>query len=340
LDNGSRHSNSSQSEVSRARQEPIRRIRPEYLRRSTGAKRRKLLSKGLAVVRKVRAADRKDILEISSKTWGGHDYLPFVLDEWLKNPKCHTYGVEVDSQLVAIGNLRLVDRNRTGWMEGLRVHPDYRKRGYADMLTHNFLNLGSALKVQQLRYTTGGNNRISLKLARKTGFKRKLKMTTFWHENLDKTLKPTRLSSSVTEITPLEAHKLLRTNKPLVPYNILIYDWKAINGTLQAFKEIGKDHIFYSTMKRDKLEALSFGHERPDSDRHRWSFTVYAPSEKELITHFRTHVNNARVNKDITATVCTCPTQFETVFKEHEQVPKPNWKMQLILLEKQMHTVL
>jgi len=195
-----------------------------------------------AMVRKVRASDRKDILEISSKIWGGHDYLPSVIDEWLKNTKCHTYGVEVDDRLVAIGNLRLVDRNRTGWMEGLRVHPDYRKRGYADMLTQHFLNLGLTLQVRQLRYTTGGNNRISLKLARKTGFKRMFKMTAFWHESLDKTLKPTRARSSMAEVTPWEAHKLLETNMPLVPHNVLIYDWKAINGTLRGFKEIGKEH--------------------------------------------------------------------------------------------------
>jgi GNAT superfamily N-acetyltransferase len=296
------------------------------------------LSEGLAVVRKVRASDRQDILEISSKIWGGHDYLPSVIDEWLKNPKCHAYGVEVDGRLVAIGNLRLVDRNGTGWMEGLRVHSDYRKRGYADMLTRNFLNLGLALKVRQLRYTTGGNNRISLKLARKAGFKRMLKMTAFWHENLDKNLKPTKPRSSVVDITPLEAHKLLGTNRSLVPHNVLIYDWKAVNGTLQGFKEIGKEQTFYSAERKDKLKALSLGHARSDSDYHRWSFTVYALREREFMTHFRHHANNA-LSQGITATVCTCPTQFESVFKEHKQVPKPAWKMQLILLEKPMHPV-
>ena len=96
----------------------------------------------------MRASDRQDVLDISSKIWGGHDYLPSVIDEWPKNPKCHTYGVEVDRRLVGIGNLRLVDRNATGWMEGLRVHPDYRKRGYAEVLTQSFLDLGRTLNVR------------------------------------------------------------------------------------------------------------------------------------------------------------------------------------------------
>lgn len=92
-----------------------------------------------AVVRKVRASDRQDVLDISSKIWGGHDYLPSVIDEWPKNPKCHTYGVEVDRRLAAIGNLRLVDRNATGWMEGLRVHPTTGKGATQKCLHRVFL---------------------------------------------------------------------------------------------------------------------------------------------------------------------------------------------------------
>lgn len=288
-----------------------------------------------ALVRKVCASDRQDILDISSKIWGGHDYLPSVIDEWLKNPSCYTYGVEADRRLVAIGNLRLVDRNATGWMEGLRVHPDYQKRGYADMLTQHFLNLGRTLNVGQLRYTTGGNNRVSLKLAKKAGFKRILKMSALWYENLDKTPKPKKARRSIAEATPQEAHELLKTNHSLVPQNILIYDWKAINGTLQGFREIGKDHAFYITKKRDRLEAFSLGHARPDSDHSRWSFTIYALQERELTAHFRHHTNTA-LSKGINATVCTCPTQFESIFKEHLEIPKFAWKMQLILLEKHL----
>jgi hypothetical protein len=213
--------------------------------------------------------------------------------------------------------------------------PDYRKRGYAEMLTQSFLDLGRTLNVRQLRYTTGQYNRVSLKLARKAGFKRMFKMSAFWHENLDKTLKLKKASRSITNVTPQEAHELLKTNLSLVQHNILTYDWKAINGTLQGFKEIGKDHDFYCTKRKSKLQALSFGHARPDSDHGRWSFTIYALYERELIVHFRYHLN-AALSKGIKATVCTCPTQFENIFKEHERTPKFMWKMRFILLEKQI----
>lgn len=290
-----------------------------------------------AIVQKVRTSDRQDILEISSHIWDGHDYIPSVLDEWLKNPKCHTYGVEADNRLVTIGNLRLTDRNQTGWMEGLRVHPDYRKRGYADMLTKHFLELGSALKVRQLRYTTGANNRVSLRLARKAGFKRIFKMTAVWYENLNETtMMPTRTSRSMNEITPKQAYELSKTNVSLIPQNVLIYDWKAINATLQGFKEIGRTHTFYATKKNHKLQALSFGHERRDFNDSHWTFTVYAFNEEQFAKHFCHHLNIA-LGKRVNTTVCTCPITFESLFKEHTRVPKPAWKLQLIMLEKKMH---
>jgi RimJ/RimL family protein N-acetyltransferase len=287
-----------------------------------------------AVVRRVRVSDREDIFQISSKVWGGHDYLPFVFDEWLASPKCHTYGVEVEGRIVAVANLRLVDGKKTGWMEGLRVHPDCRRRGYADMLTRHFVELGEELKVQRLRYSTGGNNRASVKLAKKAGFKRLFKLSAFWHDDLNTTARSKPPSRVITEATPQEAYELSRTLQALAPHGILVYDWKAIDGTLRGFKEVAKDHTFYVSKKKGKLTAFSFGHLRSD-DQGRWSFTVYALDQESFQRHFQKHTN-AALNAGLSATVCTCQTQFENTLKEHEELPKYRWKMQLILFEKQM----
>lgn len=287
------------------------------------------------VVQRVHASDREEIIEISSKVWGGHDYLPSVFDEWLASPKCHTYGVKVDGRIVAVANLRLVDGKKTGWMEGLRVHPDYRRRGYADLLTWHFVSLGEELKVQRLRYTTGGNNRASVKLAKKAGFKKLFKLSAFWHDNLSTTARSKLPSRVITEATPQEAYEFSRTCQSLVPHNILVYDWKAVDGTLRGFKEVAKDHTFYVSEKRGKLTAFSFGHLRPESDQGRWSFTVYASDPDSFLRHFHHHINTA-LDTGLKATVCTCQTQFESTLKELEELPKHRWKIQLILFEKQM----
>lgn len=291
------------------------------------------MEKTPAKIRKITSSDLKDILEISSKIWGGHDYLPSVIDEWLTDPKCHTYGVETDGRIVAVGNLRLVDRGKTGWMEGLRVHVDYRRKGYADMLTQHFISLGETLKVKRLRYTTGGNNRASIKLAKTAGLKRLFKMSVFWHENLKTIEDTTHIRTTVREATPSEANEIHKTNPDLVPHNILIYDWKAVEGTHAGFKEVGKDHKFYVRKKADELKSFSLGHARRDPESQWWSFTIYASDTNEFAAHFKNHLKIA-LDKGFNATVCTAPTQFEKVFKE-QKVPKLRWKMQLIMFEKQ-----
>ena len=287
-----------------------------------------------AKVRKIHSSDREDILEISSKIWGGHDYLPSVIDEWLADPKCHTYGVEADDRIVAVGNLRLVDRGKTGWMEGLRVHVDYRRKGYADMLTQHLLSLGETLKVKRLRYTTGGNNRASIKLARMAGFNRLFKMSVFWHENLKTIAETAHIRTTVRETTPSEANEIPRANPDLIPHGILIYDWKALDGTFTGFKEIGKDHKFYVRKNPDTLKSFSLGHARREPETQWWSFTIYASDRNEFVAHFKNHLKIA-LDMSLNATVCTMQTQFEKAF-EAQKVPKLRWKMRLLLFEKQM----
>jgi N-acetylglutamate synthase-like GNAT family acetyltransferase len=121
-------------------------------------------------VRKVSTSDHNDILEISRHIWEGNDYLPTVIDEWLSDQNSHTYGVEADSHLVALANLRLIENGRTGWMEGLRVHPDYRGKGFADILTKHLLKKAEKLGVERLRHTTSTQNHASMRLAEKYGF--------------------------------------------------------------------------------------------------------------------------------------------------------------------------
>ena len=283
-------------------------------------------------IRRILKSDRGDILEISSKIWSGHDYLPSVIDEWLADPTCHTYGVEVEGRLVAIGNLRLVDRGKTGWMEGLRVHADHRKKGYAKMLTQHFLRIGEDLGVKRLRYTTGSNNRASIKLANMAGFKQLFRMGIFWHENLKATSKNAHVRTTVREATASEIKEIQENNPDLVPQSVLIYDWKAVEGTASGMRQIGKDHRFYVRKNTEDPKSFSFGHAREDMESRWWSFTIYSSNAREFAAHFKNHLKMA-LEIGLDATVCTVSTQFEKAFKT-QHMPRPRWNLQLILFEK------
>lgn len=284
-------------------------------------------------IRKILASDREDVLEIVRQIWGGQGYLPSVFDEWLRDPRCHTFGVEADSRIVAVGNLRLVERGKTGWMEGLRVHPEYRKKGFARMLTNHLVSLGDSLGVQRLRYTTGSNNRASLKLAKEAGFARILKMRIYWYQNI-KAPKGSKLTRPpLKEFAPKAAYNSSRSNPALIPRNVLVYDWKALDSTLQAFTEIGKTHSIYASERKMKLESLSFGYKRLGSDYKSWNFTLYASNPKSFLSQFLNHATTASDN-GLTSMAFTFKPKFQEALQTSKLAPKPAYKLHVILLEK------
>jgi len=242
-------------------------------------------------VRRIRSSDRGDVLDISRHVWEGHDYLPSVFEPWLNDENSCFYGVEVDGRVVAVANLHLVEVGRTGWMEGLRVHPDYRGRGYANELTRFLMCKAEDMEVQRLRYTTGDNNAASLRLASMAGFQRLLEKTVFW---CIKPKKASQLRDSlpIAETAPERVCELLRTNPNLIPHGVLIYDWKALDSTPASFKEIGQTHKFYVALRQGKLDSLSFGHSRQDTEKG-WGFTIYASDSAGFLAQISLNMTRA-----------------------------------------------
>ncbi len=124
------------------------------------------------MIRKARLSDFESIEEMGKMIWEGHDYLPSVFHEWLKDG--NLFVIDVDGKAVATAKLTLLPC-RVGWMEGLRVHPSYRGRGYANKL-HDFLisygkELSSKGVISSLMYATHVRNEASIHLAHKRGFK-------------------------------------------------------------------------------------------------------------------------------------------------------------------------
>ena len=152
--------------------------------------------------------------EISRHIWDGHDYLASVIVDWLKDSNSYMYGVEVDGRLVAVANLRLVDSGNTGWMEGLRVHPDFRGRGFAHVLTRQLIEKAEELGVVRLRHTTSSDNEASLKLAQEYGFVRAFEMNVFWRPT-PQALPPAASHQAINASSSNDAYTLLQTNPHL-----------------------------------------------------------------------------------------------------------------------------
>lgn len=285
-------------------------------------------------IRRLLDSDRDDIIEISRHIWDGHDYLLCVAEKWLQDRNCHFYGVEVDGHIVAVGNLRLIEDGKTGWMEGLRVHPDHRGKGLANEITQYLVNEAERLGVQRLRYTTANRNAASLKLAKMAGLLRMLEMAVFWHLNPEQ-MPSTKRHPRFKKSSPEEVNNLLETDSTIVPCGILIYDWKALDISLPNLEVVGETHEFNVARKKEKLDSLSFGYLRPDPEQTLWSFTIYATDLNSFLSQFFYNVKRAS-ELGIKPVVCTFETRFEKQLKGLPWSSKEHWGTRLILLEKQL----
>jgi len=286
-----------------------------------------------AQIRKVLSEDRDQILEISRHIWEGHDYLPFVFDEWLKDPACSTHGVVIKDRVVAVANLRIIENGRTGWMEGLRVHPDFRRKGFADALTEHVVRMGGQLGVQRLRYTTSTENEASLKLAEKYGFSKILEMSVSRHPNPIMSPPPQKIY--VRESDPQEVYRLLKGNPSIIPHRILIYDWKARDANLENFKTLGAFHSFYVASRTQGPNSLSLGYLRKRPEQPRWTFTIFAADEEGFLAHLYHNISIA-LQQGKTPIMGTHDIIFEKNLQSLGWATDEFWGTRLVLLERSL----
>ncbi|MFW9767854.1 MAG: GNAT family N-acetyltransferase, partial [Candidatus Thorarchaeota archaeon] len=228
----------------------------------------------MSKIRPLRPSDREDILEIARHIWEGHDYIPYLFDTWLNDKHSYTAAIEQEGHVVALANLRVIENGKTGWMEGLRVHPDHRGRGFARLLTQHVIQMAKGIPVERVRYTTAADNESSLHLGESVGMRRKFDLAVHWQDIEDETSLTTSRNPvrkmSVGEIYP---HIL---NAELFPHNVIIYDWKALDVTRESLESIGKYARFWTQTREDEIVSFSLGLTREDQSGTHWSFSIYA----------------------------------------------------------------
>lgn len=124
------------------------------------------------LIRLARLKDKPFIEEIAKLTWEGEDYLARVFESWLKDG--NFYVLELEGKVIGTAKLTILP-DKVGWLEGLRVHPNYQKRGFGRVL-HNFMlcrgkELAEERIINALEFSTYFLNKESIAMAKKDGFK-------------------------------------------------------------------------------------------------------------------------------------------------------------------------
>jgi len=283
-------------------------------------------------IRPLRDSDREDVLEIARHTWDGHDYLPYFFDAWLTDRNSHTAAIERGGHVVALANLRVIENGRTGWMEGLRVHPDYRGQGLASILTHHVVKLAREIPVERIRYTTAVGNESSLHLGTTIGMRRKFDLAVHWQDRLDEV----SWSTSVSPIMEASAKNLYPSlaEARLLPHNVVVYDWKALDLSPEALEKTAVLARFWIQSQGGRIESFSLGFAHEDPAGMQWSVTIYARNNPTFLDQLSHHLKMASENECRTIFL-TYPIDYVSTFYSLDWVrPIEDEEMALTLLER------
>ncbi len=227
--------------------------------------------------------DRESILKIAEGTWNGHDHLNTELDAIVKNHKSNPFVLEIDGTVVGFANLRIIDNGKTGWMETLRVHPDYRESGYGHLLTDYLVQFAREKRLSRLRLTLATMNDAPIKLAKSIGMNEILIMKNLWYGHVSE-IKWSFSEIEMKEVTGSDSYYLLQSNPALMPRNIGIYFWYAFDTDVSSFNEVGKKVRIWAGRRKNILVALAFGLRRETPQGPEWSASIYAREKASFLS--------------------------------------------------------
>jgi len=120
--------------------------------------------------RRATPRDRDAVFAFCQMTWEGGDYIPRVWERWLADPRgALVVGVTAADQPVALGKLS-VPVPGEGFLEGVRVAPAVRGRGWGRAMFAHLRALAYAQGASVVRFLTAADNTPVHHIARALGF--------------------------------------------------------------------------------------------------------------------------------------------------------------------------
>lgn len=126
-------------------------------------------SKPRVAIRQAVPSDKLSVFEISSQAWSG-DYIPEVWDDWVSGRNGKVLVATIDERVVGVAHAYLQTSGHA-WLEGVRVHRNFRGQGIAGKLNKALIEYARENGAKIARLCTGADNKASQKHLTKTGFR-------------------------------------------------------------------------------------------------------------------------------------------------------------------------
>lgn len=123
-------------------------------------------------VRPARPSDREPVLAFCRDTWGpgSRDYLEETWEPWLRSDAGRLAVADDGDQPIGVCFVRLVSEEET-YLQGMRVHPDHRRRGVATQLARYCLDYAAGQGRRVVRLATAEENLGARRAAEGLGFR-------------------------------------------------------------------------------------------------------------------------------------------------------------------------
>jgi GNAT superfamily N-acetyltransferase len=123
------------------------------------------------VIRRAEATDKDQVLAFCEHTFDWGDYLHLVWDDWLADETGPLLVATADGQPVGVAKVTLVTPTEA-WLQGLRIHPAYRRRGLAWQFQRHCLDVARELGASMARLATSAKNAPIHKMTERVGMRR------------------------------------------------------------------------------------------------------------------------------------------------------------------------
>ncbi len=121
-------------------------------------------------LRSAAVSDRAAILAIAAQVWDGNDYLPDVIDDWLRPGPAQLIVASLDDRVVGLARY-VAEFPGFAWLEGLRVDPAEQGKGLAKALTARMVEMADQSGADLAALSTYLDNYASQKVSAAFGFK-------------------------------------------------------------------------------------------------------------------------------------------------------------------------
>lgn len=166
------------------------------------------------MIRVAKPKDKKAVLDFCKTTFSWGDYISDVWDRWITEGQLFVIEKDVP---IGICHASFFPNKNQMWIEGIRIHPRHRRKGYAQMLVSNAESFAIKNKFQKSRMLIEVNNVKSIQLAKKLEYKIESK----W--NLYSLTPKKRVQTASVRFATYTDHLL-----ELIPHTFYVKSWQWI----------------------------------------------------------------------------------------------------------------